>query len=121
MVEEETIENLISYFKKLKKILIFESDFSFFSYKLIKKSKIDDILCCILATLPNSYKQMMKQKEGKKYTSVLAYNLLFNSIKNKFILNPDVYLISYNNADKYIGSILTTLKKDITAIEKNAS
>lgn len=120
MADEETISNLISYFNKLKKVIMYDTEFSFFGYKLVKKSKIDDILCCILAILPDSYKNMLKRKEGSKFTSILSYNLMFNAIKNKFVLNPDCYLISYNDAVKYIQTITRDLEKDIVKIEKNA-
>ena len=118
MVEQEEIETLKNYFTKLKKVLMYNSDFTFFNYSLIKKSKIDDILCCILATFPDSYKNMMKQKEGKNYTSILAYSLLFNAIKNKFVLNPEVYLVSFDNVTKYLDTILRDIEKDIIRIEK---
>lgn len=121
MADSATIESLIDYFKKLQKIIRFESDFSFLGYKLIKKTKIDDVLCCILATLPEPYKKIMKMKEGKKLSSVLAYGLLFNSVKQKFFLNPNVYLVSYNDATKYINTILRDLERDISYAEKHIS
>lgn len=112
------IETLKDYFKKLQKVLTYESEFTFFTSKLIKKNKIDDILCCIIPTLPEKYKKIMKMKEGKKLGSVLCYDLLFNCIKKKFILNPDMYLVDYEKAVNYINSILKTIEKDIQYAEK---
>ncbi len=109
---------VLNYFKKLNKVIAFEADFSFGNTKLVKKNKIDDVLCCILATLPSSYKNFMNQPEGKKLNSILSYDLLFNAIKNKFILNPNVYLVKSDLAAKYINTIVATLEQDIAYIEK---
>lgn len=121
MVDREVIENLLEYFKKLQKVLTFEEEFSFAGYKLIKKTKIDDVLCCILVTLPISYKKIMKMEDGKKLGSVLAYDLLFKTIKQRFILNSNVYLIGFNDSIKYIKTILRDLEKDIEWAEKHVN
>ena len=71
---------LKDYYKKLQRIINFEGEFTFFDYKLVKKSKIDDILCCILATLPADYKSLMNQKLGVKLNSITYYKLLFDAI-----------------------------------------
>ena len=113
------VNSIQDYFKKLQRVLNFEADFSFLGYKLIKKSKIDDILCCILATLPDSYKKIMKTTQGKRLNSVSCYNLLFDTIKKKFILSSDVYLVDSNSANKYIGAILVSIERDIAFAEKN--
>ena len=113
------VEELKSYFKKLQKVVNFEIELNLFGIKLVKKSKIDDILVCIQATLPNSYKQFMKTARGKKLTSVIGYEILFNSIKRKFILSSDVYAIDDQKATKAIGSILATIERDIEYAENN--
>ena len=115
------VSDTISYFKKLQKVIYYEADFVFWGFALVKKNKIDDVLCCILATLPDSYKRLMKQREGKKLKSIVAYEMLFNAIKGKFILNSNMYLVRNEDANKYISTILATLEKDIAYIEKNLS
>lgn len=113
------LSETLSFFKKLQKITKFDADFSFGAYCLIKKSKIDDVLCCILATLPESYKRIMKQREGRNLKSVVAYDMLFNAVKGKFIFNSNVYLVKLKDVDKYIATILITLEKDVLYVEKN--
>lgn len=114
------IAEVLSYFKKLKRVIAQEADFSLGNIKLVKKNKIDDVLCCILAELPDSYKRLMKQKkEEKKFKSLLTYGLLFDAIKGKFILNPNVYLVHSDSVSKYIDIISASLEKDIAYIEKN--
>lgn len=53
---------LKDYLKKLQKIINFEATFTFSHWKLIKKTRIDDIMCCIYATLPDTYKRRLKTK-----------------------------------------------------------
>lgn len=53
---------LKDYLKKLQKIINFEATFTFSHWKLVKKTRIDDIMCCIYATLPDTYKECLKQK-----------------------------------------------------------
>ena len=38
---------LKDYLKKLQKIINFEATFTFSHWKLVKKTRIDDIMCCI--------------------------------------------------------------------------
>ena len=113
------VTEIINYFNKLNKIINYEADFTLIDIKFVKKNKIDDILCCILKLLPDSYKRIMKQKEGKKLNSVLAYDMLFSAIKNKFIFNSDVYLVRFKDVTKYVKIIASTLERDIEYVEKN--
>lgn len=112
--------SLKDYFKKLQKTINYNYDFNLFGMKLIKKHKIDDLLCCILAGFPNSYKQLMKRKEGKNRNSILCYDLMFKAIKMKFIFDSSVYLVDADKATKMINTILATIEKDIEFAEKNA-
>ena len=113
-----SVEELKNYFKKLKRIVNYEEEFVFFDLKLIKKSKIDDLLCCILATFPEKYKKFMNMPMGRDLKSVACYRQLFDSIKRKFILSSDVYLVEYKTADRMIETILATIDSDISYIEK---
>lgn len=64
---------LKDYLKKLQKIINFEATFTFSHWKLVKKTRIDDIMCCIYATLPDTYKRMLKTKTDiQRYNSVLV-------------------------------------------------
>ena len=45
---------LKEYFKKLQKIINFSAEFNIGNRRLIKANKINDLMCCILATLPDS-------------------------------------------------------------------
>ena len=110
------------YFKKLQKVLISEAEFTFFSYKMAKKTKVDDLLCCILAVLPESYKKALKQRistntDANKYISVTGYNRLSKVIKKPFILSKDIYVYNYGEVDLLIKSIITNIERDIIELD----
>jgi len=111
------IDLIIDYFRKLERTIMYDNDFAFIDIRLVKKNKIDDLICCILASLPDSYKKMMRQKEGGRFNSIILYNLMFKSIKRKFFLNSGVYLVEADNAKRYIESIIGSIGKDIALIE----
>lgn len=116
----EEIAALKDYFKKLQRVINFEASFSLFGRALIQKSKIDDVLCCILAKFPESYKRTMRSSESKKYNSIICYNTLFNAIKNKFFLDSGKYIVDAGKANKLISTLLVNIERDINLIEKNS-
>ena len=48
----EDLTDLKKYLKKLQNTIARDIDFKFFGLNFIKKNKIDDVWCCILASLP---------------------------------------------------------------------
>ena len=116
----EDLTDLINYFKKLKRVVVRDIDFKFLNNSFIKKNKIDDVLCCILASLPNVYKRNMNSDLGKNLSSIIAYKHLFDSIKKKCPFNSDMYMIQSTDANMSINIILKTIEKDIIYLEKNS-
>lgn len=106
------------YFKKLQRVIAMEAEFKFMDMALIKKNKIDDILCCILATLPDVFKKNLKGEESKKLKSIIAYNNLFDAIKGRFVLNSSVYRVDTVKANSLISVILSQIERDIASLEK---
>ena len=119
-MNEETLLELKNYFKKLQRIVLRDADFNFFSLSFFKKNKIDDILCCVIATLPDSYKKNMRTDLSKKLSSVIAYNALFNAIKIKCPLSSDKYMVDASKASRLIDTITKSIERDIRYIEKNS-
>lgn len=119
-MNENDLLELKNYFKKLQKTIIRDADINFFSFSFFKKNRIDDILCCIIATLPDLYKKNMRTDLGKKLGSVIAYNALFNAIKKKCPFNSTMYMVDVSNANRLIYTIINTIERDISYIEKNA-
>ena len=114
------VEQLKEYFKKLRAVVLTGADFNFFGSIFIKKNKIDDVLCCILATLPDIYKKGLRTNAAKKMTSMLAYNLLFKAIKQKCPFNSEVYMVNKQNAIRYISTIISSIERDLIYLEKNS-
>ena len=118
-MEIEDLEQIKHYLKSLQKVVAFGADFKFLNNYLIKKNKIDDIYVCILSLLPKSFKTAINIGKFEKVASVVYYKVLFNSIKGKFILNNNVYLVNYEKAVSSINGLMNNLEKDIEFIEKN--
>lgn len=114
----ETVE-LKNYYKKLQKVVHFEATFIFAGRAFIQKNKIDDLWCCILASLPEAYKKLMRSDESRKVKSIICYNNLFKALKNKCWFSSNMYMVNIDQADKLITSIIATIEKDIVFAEKN--
>ncbi len=108
------------YFKKLQRAINEDADFTFFNIKLAKKNRIDDLLCCVLALLPDSYKKALKKRAvnvADQLTSVSAYNRLEKLIKKPFLLNSEIYVVQYNEALSLIRAITSNIERDINKLE----
>ena len=109
---------LKEYFKKLQKIINFSAEFNIGNRRLIKANKINDLMCCILATLPDSYKKILKTKTNvQRYNSVLSYSVLTKLLNKRFFLDKNMCLVNVDKVNRLIGSINATIERDIRSIE----
>ncbi len=107
------------YLKKLQRIINFDAVFTFGSFKLVKKNRINDITCCLLATLPDSYKRVIKtKKDVQRYNSVLCYGALSKLLAKSFILDKNLCVVNVTEANKMISSMINFIERDINAIEE---
>ena len=111
---------LKEYFRKLQRVIINDADFRFLSVEFIKKNRNDDILCCILATLPEAYKRKLRSSDAKKFNSMIAYNVLFDAIKRKCPFSSEMYMVDTDKAIRLINSIVTSIQRDVDIIEKDS-
>ena len=117
----EDITALIDYFKKIRRT-IDNADFTFFKYKFVKKNKIDDLLVCTLAKLPDSYKRTMKKRLNlDTYPSISCYNRLSKLIKKPFPLSNDLYMVDYGEINSLIKTIIQTIERDIRTLEQEGN
>lgn len=114
-------EELKNYFRKLQRVLNYDAVFNFAGRAFVKKNKIDDLWCCILATLPASYKSIMHSDESKHLQSIICYKNLFNAIKQKCFFSSNLYQVDLENANKLITSLLVTIERDIAYAENYMS
>lgn len=112
----DKIEEIKQYFQKLQRIVKGKGEFALFGRKLIKKEKIDDILCCLLAVLPDKYKHEIKFGK-EKLNSIICYKAMFKSLKGNFPLSKSVYLVHAKKASDSISAILKCIEADIKHVE----
>ena len=116
----EDITALLDYFKKIQRA-IDNADLRIFKYKFVKKSRIDDLLVCTLAVLPETFKKATKKRlKLDLYPSVSCYNRLSKLVKKPFILNPDYYMIDFNEANIMLKSIKLNLERDLKQLEEDS-
>ncbi|MBR6127395.1 hypothetical protein IKQ21_06895 [bacterium] len=116
MFDKNTVNSIKNYFIKLRKIVTNGADLNLIKFKLIKRGKIDDTLCCIFALLPEPYKKALKEKR-QKLTSIVAYNYLSSILTKKFPLGSEYYIVKTRDTLKYIDAIIQTIEKDIQWVE----
>lgn len=117
----ENIEAFREYFNKLLRA-INNADLKIFKYKFVKKNRIDDLLVCTLAVMPESYKKAMKKRVSLDlYPSIACYNRFSKIVKKTFFLASEYYMINYNEAITMLKSIIRNLEADIKKLEEEQS
>lgn len=111
---------LKDYFKKLRTVVLTGADFCLFNVAFIKKNKIDDILCCILAILPTTYKKYLHTQFAKPVPTMHLYDLLYEAIKQRCLFNSQVYMVDKKRAIKYISNLISGIERDLIYLEKNS-
>lgn len=116
---DNCILELKKYFKKLSNSLTSEAVFSFGKTKYVNKTRIDDLLCCIEATMPVEYKKYNQGYGNKKLKSTQAWAELNTAIKNKFFLSNDIYAVDFSAAIGSIQVIQKTIEADLRHVFSN--
>ena len=109
------------YLKKLKNVIENEATWTFLNSKVLKKTRIDDILCCLEASLPADYKEYAKKKGGRTLKSYAYFLELHASIKGRFLLSNSSYSVRYREAYTLIEAMMKTLDSDINHICQNST
>lgn len=118
---EKNILELQKYLKKLKNIIETEASFSFGNTKIVNKKKIDDVLCCIEASIPNMYKAYLKKGGPRKLSSNKCYLQLLDAIKNKFFFSSNVYNVESACVIGCINALMKTWASDIRFVYSDES
>lgn len=117
-IEELTAETK-KYLKKLKNMIEIEPTFFITKTKLIKKTRIDDVLCCIEASFPDAYKSYIKNRGGRSMKSYSCYLNLNTALKNKIFLFGDSYSINDKEAMTLIITMTKSIDNDLKLILNN--
>ena len=116
---EQELENLNSYIQKLRKIVSFDCSFTFGNTKIVNKSRIDDVICCIQASYPKDYKEYVKRNGTKSLETYLFFQKMLSVATNKWFLSSNFYAINYAELETSIQIFMNTAKKEIRKIEKD--
>ena len=95
---QETLIETRKYLKRLKSIIENQAKWTFLKTKVFDKSVIDDVLCCVEASLPDEYKEFVKNKGGRSLKSYAMLMELYASIKGRFLFSSASYLVRYREA-----------------------
>jgi hypothetical protein len=116
-----TMLELKKYLRKLEGLISTGADFTFFNTKLVKKKLIDDLLCCIEATIPVEYKEFIKKKSDKRWESATLYYALKSSIQNRFMFSSSLYSVQYKRVSRVVMDYQRAMKSDLKYIQREYS
>ena len=119
MIDIADIAAIKDYLKKIQRVVTMDVDFNLFGTRLIKREKIDNLLCCVLAKLPKEYQKLMREGVSKRYSSVLSLSALQKELSKTFWLNKNYYSVDLNVVNKLTISILSSIQHDLEAMEQN--
>ena len=111
---------LKEYLKKFVNIMK-KPEFSVFDYKFLKKSRVDDLLCCILAVMPENYKETAKKlrdADKKEYPSMLAYSMFITVVRANAPLSKDLYVVKDSAVNQLIKTMIDYFDRDLKKIER---
>ena len=118
---DEAVAELTKYLKKLNGIIQYDATFNFIDTKLVKKNKVDDILCCIESSFPDIYKKYLQHQGVNKLKSNFYYIKLKGAIQNKFLWSTSLYWVRSEEVKVIIPSIIANLEPDMKFLYSDAS
>ena len=110
---EESLIDIKKFLKKLRFVIDNQKTFSLFGKNYVDKLKIDDVWVCFEASLPKEYKHILRLPHSDKFASVALYHKLKSAIKQKSILFPSCYAVSYTLALNILSNLIIIIDKDL--------
>ncbi len=106
------------YIKKLQRA-IDNADLTLFKYKFVKRSRIDDLLVCTLAVMPDAFKNAIKRRlQPDLYPAVSCYNRFTKIAKKTFFLVPEYYMIDFQEATTMLASVRKNFEGELRRLEE---
>ena len=112
-------DDLKMYLNKLVKTIETQSSFDFGNKRILNKTRVDDILCCIDVNFPEELK--LFKKHGQTDKNVLSYKLydkLIANIKIKPLFGTSSYAVNYREVVEYVRLLNESFEKDVLYIKK---
>ena len=116
MIDEQIME-LQKYLRKLSKVINECVCFTWMNKKIVDKHRVDDVLCCIEGSLPDSYQNYVKKNHKKQLSSYTTYMQLLQAIKNKPLFSTSHYSVNFNEANILINRLIKEFECDIKRIQ----
>ncbi len=119
----ETINaDLLKYLNKLVNTIETQASFSLGNKKMVNKTRIDDILCCIDVNFPSILKRFQQEygRDGH-VKSFTLYEQLIANIKIKPLFGKDSYMVNYDKVVNIIPMLKQSIENDIHYIERTYS
>lgn len=115
------IEETKKYLRKLEHSLKSERIFHFGQTSIYNKQTVDDMLCCLIAVLPEIFKDAVeyKIKNTKTYQSVEAFRRLTEKIRSSCPLSSKHYMVDQGNVAICIQTIIRAIDNDVRSLESN--
>lgn len=113
------ITDLKKYVNKLTFYIARESVFSFGNTKILDKSRVDDLICCIESSMPEAYKTFIKSSRSNKPKSYICYNQLITSVKKKFFLSSELYIVKNSEIVTMAKAFITNIESDLRVIQNS--
>ena len=118
---DEQLQELKIYLNKLKKVVTNESTFSLGNKRIVSKTRVDDIICCVQANYPDEFTEYVKRNGIKSLQSHLCYQQLLAVVTKKFILSKEHYLIDFARFISLLGMLIQTMEKEKVRVASDNS
>ena len=109
---DDVVKNVSDYFKKLKFILDNEAKLKFGNIRIVDKTKVDDILCCVEASVPKEFAKAVSLRPAK-YLAPKKYKSLVSTIKRKVLFSNNLYAVKYSDACKSIQFYINDFTREL--------
>lgn len=117
------IGELKKYLKKIQ-YAYKNPEFATFGYVFVKKTRIDDLFCCLLAVMPGIYKKdvndariLDKIDKIENFPSLVAFNIFSKAIRQCFFFSKDMYVAHQQDVLNLISNIMKHIDVDIAKLE----
>ena len=117
------LSNDITELKKYINKLVFyasrEAVFNFGDLKILDKTRVDDLLCCIESNIPESYKAYVKSTLKNKPKSHICYMQFITIVRKEFFLSSKHYIVRLNDMISVTRAFVLELEADLRSIENS--
>lgn len=116
---EYDITELSKYIKKLTFYVSREATFNIGNIKILDKSRVDDLLCCIESSLPDAFKKHIRHVRNDRPKSQICYMQLISSVRKKFFLSSGHYIVKESEIISVTKAFLANIESDLRALKNS--